>query len=221
MWNYTLYGQYEECVETSETTEGNENVTIWANLCEVLQDGDDRPKNDYDEILGSKDTFDDIRISRMGVYQGYNSDCTGVANTFMQEGEDGDLNVGCSLIYADVEHRGSDPSKAYGWDMDYDISLDGTSVASGTVNECIVGTEAPYTHAALGGNFGSPGRCCLHPRNPSARRVHLLVHLEHGRQAPVPKVPRLSGRAALISVQQQRRFHDRERHQQPPRHHLL
>lgn len=162
VWNYTLYGQYEECVETSETTEGNENVTTWANLCEVLQDGDDRPKNDYDEILGSKDTFDDIRISRMGVYQGYNSDCTGVANTFMQEGEDGDLNVGCSLIYADVEHRGSDPSKAYGWDMDYDISLDGTSVASGTVNECIVGTEAPYTHAALGGNFGSPvGAVCI------------------------------------------------------------
>ena len=28
-----------------------------------------------------------------------------------QEGEDGDLNVGCSLIYADVEHRGSKMTK--------------------------------------------------------------------------------------------------------------
>ena len=182
VWNYTLYGQYEECVETSETTEGNENVTTWANLCEVLQDGDDRPKNDYDEILGSKDTFDDIRISRMGVYQGYNSDCTGVANTFMQEGEDGDLNVGCSLIYADVEHRGSDPSKAYGWDMDTTSRWTepplqaGRSTSASSVPKHR--TRTPHWR-----QLRLTGRCCLHPRNPSARRVHLLVHLEHGRQA--------------------------------------
>jgi hypothetical protein len=164
VWNYTLYGQYEECVETSEATEGDENVTTWNNFCEVLQQSDDRPKNDYDEILGSKDTYDDIRISRMGVYQGYNSDCTGVANTFMQEGEDGDLNVGCSLVYADVEHRGSDPSKGYGWDMAYTISLDGNEVTNGTVNECTVGTEVPYVHNALGGtSMGSSpvGAVCI------------------------------------------------------------
>jgi hypothetical protein len=96
----------------------------------------------------------------MGIYQGYNSDCTGVATTFMQEGEDGDLNVGCSLLYADVEHRGSDPTKAYGWNVSYSVALDGTPVASGTLVECTVGLEVPYVYSPLGG--GAPvGAVCM------------------------------------------------------------
>jgi hypothetical protein len=158
--NYTLYGQYDDCVESSDATEGDENVTTWNNFCEVLENNDDRPKTDYDELTGSKVTYDDIRISRMGIYQGYNSDCTGVATTFMQEGEDGDLNVGCSLLYADVEHRGSDPTKAYGWNVSYSVALDGTPVASGTLVECTVGLEVPYVYSPLGG--GAPvGSVCM------------------------------------------------------------
>ncbi len=161
--NFTLYGQFEECVESEEVSEGNENVTTWNNFCEVLQNNDDRPKTDYDELTGSKVTYDDIRISRMGIYQGYNSDCTGSATTFTQEGEDGDLNVGCSLLYADVEHRGSDPTKAYGWNVSYSIALDGNTMATGTLNECTVGVEMPYVFAPLGGEFGSPnGAVCIH-----------------------------------------------------------
>ena len=159
--NYTLYGQFEECVESEEVSEGNENVTTWNNFCEVLQNNDDRPKTDYDELTGSKVTYDDIRISRMGIYQGYNSDCSGAATTFTQEGEDGDLNVGCSLLYADVEHRGSDPQKAYGWDVSYTISLDGTSMASGSMNECTVGVEMPYAYSPLGGQAPT-GAVCVH-----------------------------------------------------------
>ena len=159
--NYTLYGQFEECVESEEVSEGNENVTTWNNFCEVLQNNDDRPKTDYDELTGSKVTYDDIRISRMGIYQGYNSDCSGAATTFTQEGEDGDLNVGCSLLYADVEHRGSDMQKDYGWDVSYTISLDGTSMASGSMNECTVGVEMPYAYSPLGGDTPT-GAVCVH-----------------------------------------------------------
>ena len=158
--NYTLFGQYEDCVESTEATEGDENVTIWANSCEVLLNNDDRPKTDYDELTGSKVTYDDIRISRMGIYQGYNSDCTGVATMFMQEGEDGDLNVGCSLLYADVEHRGSDPNKAYGWNVSYSVSLDGTTMATGTLTECTVGIEVPYVYSPLGGQ-APVGAVCM------------------------------------------------------------
>ena len=157
--NYTLYGQYDECVESEEATEGNENVTTWANFCEVLQNNDDRPKTDYDELTGSKVTYDDIRISRMGIYQGYNSDCTGAASTFTQEGEDGDLNVGCSLLYADVEHRGSDPNKAYGWNVSYSIALDGTTLTTGTLNECTVGIDMPYVYSPLGGQAPTGAVC--------------------------------------------------------------
>ena len=158
--NYTLYGQYDDCAESSDATEGNENVTTWMNFCEVLQNNDDRPKTDYDELTGSKVTYDDIRISRMGIYQGYNSDCTGMATSFMQEGEDGDLNVGCSLLYADVEHRGSDPNKAYGWNVSYSVSLDGTTMASGTLNECTIGLEVPYVYSPLGG-MAPVGAVCM------------------------------------------------------------
>ena len=158
--NYTLYGQYDDCVESSDATEGDENVTTWNNFCEVLENNDDRPKTDYDELTGSKVTYDDIRISRMGVYQGYNSDCTGVATSFMQEGEDGDLNVGCSLLYADVEHRGSDPTKAYGWNVSYTVSLDGTTMASGVLNECTIGLEVPYVYSPLGGQ-APVGAVCM------------------------------------------------------------
>ncbi len=157
--NYTLYGQYDECIESEEATEGNENVTTWANFCEVLQNNDDRPKTDYDELTGSKVTYDDIRISRMGIYQGYNSDCTGAASTFTQEGEDGDLNVGCSLLYADVEHRGSDPNKAYGWNVSYSIALDGTTLTTGTMNECTVGIDMPYVYSPLGGQAPTGAVC--------------------------------------------------------------
>ncbi|MGA0352844.1 MAG: hypothetical protein ACO3NY_04235 [Poseidonia sp.] len=157
--NYTLYGQYDDCVESTEATEGNENVTTWNNFCEVLEFNDDRAKTDYDELTGSKVTYDDIRISRMGIYQGYNSDCTGAANTFTQQGEDGDLNVGCSLLYADVEHRGSDPTKAYGWNVSYTIALDGVTTATGTLNECTVGIDVPYVYSPLGGQAPTGAVC--------------------------------------------------------------
>ena len=187
--NYTLYGQFEECVESEEVTEGNENVTTWNNFCEVLQNNDDRPKTDYDELTGSKVTYDDIRISRMGIYQGYNSDCTGAATTFTQEGEDGDLNVGCSLLYADVEHRGSDPQKAYGWDVSYSISLDGTSMASGSMNECTVGVEVPYAYSPLGGQAPTGAVCVQTTLEPGEYTFSMTLNMNDKSstdQDPVP-----------------------------------
>ena len=157
--NYTLYGQFEDCIETAEAAEGEEEPETWANSCEVLETSDDRPKTDFEELTGSKDTYDDIRISRMGIYQGYNSDCSGLPSTFIQSGEDADLNVGCSLIYADVEHRGSDVQKMYGWNISYTITHDGTEVASGVMNECTVGLEVPYSYAPLGGPSPTGAAC--------------------------------------------------------------
>ena len=187
--NYTLYGQFEECVESEEVTEGNENVTTWNNFCEVLQNNDDRPKTDYDELTGSKVTYDDIRISRMGIYQGYNSDCTGAATTFTQEGEDGDLNVGCSLLYADVEHRGSDPQKAYGWNVSYTISLDGTTMASGSMNECTVGVEMPYAYSPLGGQAPTGAVCVQTTLEPGEYSFSMTLNMNDKSstdQDPVP-----------------------------------
>ena len=173
--NYTLYGQFEDCIETAEAAEGEEEPETWANSCEVLETSDDRPKTDFDELTGSKVTYDDIRISRMGIYQGYNTDCSGLPSTFIQAGEDGDLNVGCSLIYADVEHRGSDVQKMYGWNISYTISHDGTEVASGVMNECTVGLEAPYSYAPLGGPSPTGAACIQETLVPGQYTIDMVL----------------------------------------------
>ena len=188
---YTMYGQYEECVESSEASEGNENVTTWNNFCEVAQDGDDRPKTDSDMISGSTDVYDDIRISRMGVYQGYNSDCSGVASTFTQQGEDGDLNVGCSLVYADVEHRGSKMTKEYGWNVSYTVSLDGTQMATGVLTECIEGVDMPYTWSPLGIMGGSV--CMFTTMEPGEYTIDFSLHMNDKSSTDTDPVPWTGG----------------------------
>ena len=184
---YTMYGQYEECVESSDASEGNENVTTWNNLCEVAQEGDDRPRTDSDMISGSSDVYDDIRISRMGIYQGYNSDCTGAASTFTQEGEDGDLNVGCSLIYADVEHRGSKMTKEYGWNVSYTVSLDGNQLDSGVLTECLQGTDMPYSWAPLGIMGGSV--CMFTTMEPGQYTIDFSLHMNDKSSTDTDPVP--------------------------------
>ena len=162
---FTMYGPFTDCEEYVDGGEGNEtNSTTLRHFCEVTMSNDDRPKTDFDEITGSKDVYNDIRISRMGVYQGYNydDDCTGAPATFTQEGTGADLNVGCALVYADVEHRGSDGMIGYGWNVSYTITHDVIGVVdSGVIDECTTGTDMPYSHNALGGMGDFVGSACV------------------------------------------------------------
>ena len=168
---YTLYGQFDDCIETytpidSSTGEEGETET-WMNFCEVDFANDDRPKTDFDEITGSKERYDDIRIARMGVHQGYNSDCTGVQSSFVQAGTGADLNVGCALLIADVEHRGSDATTNYGWNVTYTMTDETGSITTGVVNDCQVGVGPgeEYAHNSLGLNGtampSAVGKACV------------------------------------------------------------
>ena len=156
---YTLYGQYDECVETGTDPDDGSSVS-WYNFCEVTFTSDSKFSTDKAELTGSKTTYDDIRISQMGVYQGYNSDCTGTASTLTTQGEDNDLYVGCSLLYAHVDHIGNDPTKSYGWNVSSSISIDGTIVDVGTLDDCTNIVDMYYTYAPLGGQSPS-GTVCL------------------------------------------------------------
>ena len=156
---YTLYGQYDECVETGTDQDDGSSVS-WYNFCEVTLTSDSKFSTDKAELTGSKTTYDDIRISQMGVYQGYNSDCTGTASTLTTQGEDNDLYVGCSLLYAHVDHIGNDPTKSYGWNVSSSISIDGTIVDVGTLDDCTNIVDLYYTYAPLGGQSPS-GTVCL------------------------------------------------------------
>ena len=154
---YTSYGQFPDCVETFEDAG---NVTTWSHFCEVAQSGDDRPATDYTEITGAVENYHDIRISRMGVYQGYNSDGTGQSSNFVEDSAGADLNVGASRIYAEVQHRGSNPMVGYDWNVSYTVSLGTTVVDSGTLTSCMEGTESPYEYQPLGGPGPEIGSVC-------------------------------------------------------------
>ena len=186
--SYTLYGPFEDCMETyTEDGEDEENTTIWMNSCEVVFTSDDRPKTDADEIFGTKITYDDIRISRMGVFQGYNSDCTGFGGTFTQEGEVSDLNVGCGLVYAEVMHRGSDPNKNYGWNISYTVQKDGAVVADGVINECVEGAGMSYMHEPLGNTGGaSPtgAACVMLTMDPGVYTFELTLNMNDKNPQP-------------------------------------
>lgn len=162
---YTTYGQFPDCVETWEDAG---NVTTWSHFCEVSETGDDRPATDYAEITGAVENYHDIRISRMGVYQGYNSDGTGQSSNFVEDNAGGDLNVGASRIYAEVQHRGSNPTVGYDWNVSYTVSQGAMVVDSGTVSSCMEGTESPYQYQPLGGPGVEIGSVCI------------LVNLEPG-----------------------------------------
>ena len=155
---YVTYGQFPDCLETFED---DGNVTTWAHFCEVTQTGDDRPATDYAEITGAVENYHDIRISRMGVYQGYNSDGTGQSSNFVEDTAGGDLNVGASRIYAEVQHRGANPTVGYDWNVSYTVSLGTTVVDSGVVSSCMEGTEAPYEYNMLGAGGPEIGNVCI------------------------------------------------------------
>jgi hypothetical protein len=85
------------------------------------------------------------------VNQGYNSDGTGIATYTVGSGEPGDLSVGTSYIDASVEHRGSETTELYDWNVTFTITnLDTNEVITEMVNECIQGVEPSYNHAMLG-----------------------------------------------------------------------
>ena len=155
---YTLYGQFDECVETfveTDNTTQEETTTTYNNFCEVDYSNDDRPGTDEDSIVGTKSTYHDIAVSRLGVYQGYNADGTGLPTSFVEAGIGQDLNVGTSRLYAEVQHRGSDAQNSYGWNLMYTVTKDGVDVANGTVDECATGLEVSYMHQPLGGQPGA------------------------------------------------------------------
>ena len=154
---YSLYGQFESCVNTVElnTTdeEGNPTTTteVYSNFCEESFDKDDITNNNADEITGTLSTFHDIRISMLTVNQGYNNDGTGIATFTVGAGEPGDLSVGTSYIDAAVEHRGSSVTDLYDWNVTFTITnLDTSEVITETVNSCLQGVEPSYNYAKLG-----------------------------------------------------------------------
>ena len=146
--NFTQYGQFESCVTTDPAT--NETVDNW---CEEEFTADSYPTTDADEILGSAKTYHDVRVSRMTVAQGYNTDGAGTPNSLMTDDAPQDLNVGVSYFHVEVEHRGSNLGVNYDWNVTLTVT-NATGTANTVVaNSCAEGVEPPYMYKPLGTDF--------------------------------------------------------------------
>ena len=145
LMNFTQYSQFESCATTDPTN--NETLN---HICEVEFTQDSYPTTDADEILGSAKTYHDVRVSRMTVAQGYNTDGSGNPTSMMSDDAPADLNVGVSYFHVEVEHRGSDASVNYDWNVTLTVT-DAMGIANTVVaNSCEVGVEPAYMYKPLG-----------------------------------------------------------------------
>jgi len=152
LMNYVDYDSFESCWETfTEGENESQTTTTYFHMCEEEQLSDDYPTSNADAITGALNNYHDIRITTLTVYQGYNSDGSGEPTFSLSDGQIGDLNVGKSRVHVQVEHRGSDMSSLYDWNVTFTTTKDGEPVSqTSTVGECMDGVPPAYEHAQLG-----------------------------------------------------------------------
>ncbi len=119
MVNYTQYGKWTSCAVASG---GPNNTSTSENYCEESFTSDAYPSTDAASIDGFATIFNDIRISDMAIFQGYNADGTGEATTMANDALGGDINVGTSYLWVEVEHRGSSSESTYEWNVSFSIT---------------------------------------------------------------------------------------------------
>ncbi len=152
--SYVDYDAFESCWETfsENNSENGTTETTWYHMCEDTFTNDDYPNSNADAITGALNNYHDIRITTLTVYQGYNADGTGEPTYSISDGQTGDLNVGTSRVHVQVEHRGSDISSLYDWNVTFTTTKDGdsNSQVSLLIGDCMDGVPPAYQHAQLG-----------------------------------------------------------------------
>ena len=145
LYGYTQYDQLDSCQEIDPAT--NETLD---HICEEEFTRDSYASTDGDEILGSEATYHDIGVVRMTLAQGYNPDGSGLPTSIMSDDDPRDLNVGISYFQVEVEHRGSDFTVNYDWNVTLSITNSEGIVTSVVANSCESGIEPFYMHTELG-----------------------------------------------------------------------
>ena len=184
---YTIYGAAPECLETweDESVDADGNVIRMdnssQNICEVVVETDDNNSNNEDDISGYIGVFHDIALTSVAVAQGYDSMGQGEATTIAS---DGDIGVGYSMLYASVEHRGSEQTGPYDWQVDFTVTdLSDDTTTSYTADECPSGVGAPYVHDMIGDTVDSHpfGHACVgHTFSAGKYKVDAAVSMVGG-----------------------------------------
>lgn len=154
--DYQQYGQWQSCVATTAPVNGSEeNTTSYDNFCEETATKDAYPSTDDSMIEGFANIFNDIRISQMSVVQGYNADGTGEGTSFVNDISGGELNVGASYLWVEVEHRGSESESSYNWSVDFSVTDSGGGIIpAADVTTCDAVEPVYPVYGALGVGMG-------------------------------------------------------------------
>jgi len=170
--NYTQYGQFENCGPVS--TDPNNTVEESGDSCEQTFTDDAYSSTDSTSIDGSATIFHDIRISRMAIFQGYESNGDGEPNSMTEEGFDGDLNVGTSYLWVEVEHRGSDQTSSYDWSVNFSVTdSTGDVTTISNVTTCTAVQPPRFDYMPLGFGIGEDSTA------PSCAMIVLDMDGEH------------------------------------------
>ena len=111
------YKQWGDCVNPN----GNGSIAL-IDSCERIQYQSDNLTSDVATIDGYSDYFNDARISKMSIYQGFNVDGTGQARSMVSADEGGILDVGISYAYVQVDYQGSEVDSSIDWLVNFQIS---------------------------------------------------------------------------------------------------
>ena len=143
---FNLMDVYPDCAETYIVNVTDEDGNVeqedqtfdW--VCEEEQKRDDFTRNNVDEITGSTETFHDIRASSLIVLQGFGEGGEGQPNSAVTADSVGGLEVGPSWVQVVVEHRGSEPSVTYDWNVTFEITNLDTGVTQ--TNNSVMGCDS-------------------------------------------------------------------------------
>jgi hypothetical protein len=150
--SYDGYDQYAAC-EEANPDDANET---WAHTCESdITSSDAYASDNSDQIDGSANIFHDIRVSQMMIHQGFEASGEGLATSVVSPDDDAELNVGYSYFQVEVEHRGSDQSELYDWNVTLTMTDSAGVVTTETSNSCMAIDN--YAHAQLGIGAPEPG----------------------------------------------------------------
>ena len=165
--NYTQFGAAAECQESgtvsidpgpdniSDTDDDIREEKTFNNMCEVDVETDDNNSNNEDKITGYIGSYHNIGLTTLIVAQGYDS--TGNGEATSMRGDQDDIDVGFSRLHATVEHRGSDGTGPYDWEVTFvvmDFWNDNNVIATYTADDCPTGVLPSYEHKKLGEEIG-------------------------------------------------------------------
>ena len=131
--DYSHYKQWGDCVNPN----GNGSISISNDYCEKTLTQSDNLETDQSIIEGFSNVFNDIRISKISVVDGYNADGSGQGTHFLDEYTDDELTVGVSYLHVEVEYRGNELNSAYGWNVTTSMTTPfGTLTTTNGQNTC-------------------------------------------------------------------------------------